>query len=125
MRAGAPPSRGLVRLVATPGTEEQTQAVLGTEGCSALPCPHPASPPPLGLKCCWEGEGRWDRQLELQETLAAYRSPHSSSSLFLEAQPESVPPRSLHGTSEEGKPLPTTRYLESSPNRWRLAPSAF
>lgn len=61
MRAGAPPSRGLVRLVATLGTEEQTQAVLGTEGCSALPCPHQASPPPLGLKCCWEGEGRWDR----------------------------------------------------------------
>lgn len=101
MRAGAPPSRGLVGLVATLGTEEQTQAVLGTEGCSVLPCPHPASPPPLGLKCCWEGEGWWDRAArELQETLAAYRSPHSSSSLFLEAQPESVPPRSLHGTSE-------------------------
>lgn len=60
MRAGAPPSRGLLGLLATLGTEEQTQAVLGTEGCSVLPCPHPAPPPPLGLKCCWEGEGRWD-----------------------------------------------------------------
>lgn len=64
---------GAGEAVATLGTEEQPQAVLGTEGCSALRRPHPASRPPLGLKCCWEGEAGRSGRLELQETTAARR----------------------------------------------------
>ena len=103
VRAGAPPGRGLVGGAgSSPGTEEQTQAAVGTEGRSSLPaCPAlPRGPaPPLGLKCSWEEWGEGTRQLESPSEHSHPTSPRPSSSSFLEAHPESIPPRSLLGTS--------------------------
>lgn len=105
MRVGAPPGRVLVGLIPTLGTDEQTQAVLGTDVeffLAHLPCPAPSSPPTPSRVKVQLGVARlvrWGSQRAAVD-MAAHRSPRPASSLFLEAQPESIPLRTLVGISE-------------------------
>lgn len=105
MRVGAPPGRVLVGLIPTLGTDEQTQAVPGTDEefvLAHLPCPAPSSPPTPSRVKVQLGGGRpvgWVRQ-RAAVTVAAHRSPRPASSLSLEAQPESILLRTLLGFSE-------------------------
>lgn len=103
VRAGAPPGRGLVGLAAALGQKSRRRQLWVLRG--VLPCPPAQHPPrgpapPLGLKCGCEEWGEGTRQLQSHSEHSRPTRPHPSSSSFLEAHPESIPPRSLLGTSE-------------------------